>query len=150
MIQDFHFQEALPTDIVQITELEKLCFGNEGFSKKQVEYLVKKAKGEVVIVRISGKIAASLVLLFKKNSRHLRMYSLAVLPEMRGKGLAKQMIYYSERKAKEMGLNLLSLEVSENNPAAIQLYQSTGFQIIQMKNAYYKDGSNALVMRKKL
>lgn len=150
MSLQFHFQKALLDDVEQIAELEKLCFGEEGFSKKQISYLIRKAKGEVVIVKISGEIVANLILLFKKGSHHLRMYSLAVSPVMRGKGLAKEMIYYSEKKAKQIGLNKLSLEVSEKNQAAIQLYQTAGFQIIQTKKDYYKDGSSALVMRKDL
>lgn len=148
MNQKFHFQKALPKDVDQIVELEKLCFGEEGFSKKQISYLIRKAKGEVVVIKISGEIVASLILLFRKNSRHIRLYSMLVSPEMRGKGLAKEMILYSEEKAKEMGLKKLSLEVNEKNHAAIQLYETVGFQIFHRKKNYYKDGNSAFVMRK--
>jgi ribosomal-protein-alanine N-acetyltransferase len=148
MNQHFHFQKALPADIAQIVDLEKLCFGIEGFSKNQINYLVSKAKGEVVVVKISSEIVASLILLYRKNSENLRIYSLVVSTEMRGKGLAKEMIFYSEKKAKSLGLKKLSLEVSENNQAAISLYQNAGFTIFQTKTQYYKDGSGALVMRK--
>jgi len=146
----FHFQKALPKDVEQVAELEKLCFGEEGFSKKQINYLIRKANGEVVVAIISGEIIASLILLFRKNSQQIRLYSLAVSPQMRGKGIAKEMISYSENKAKEMGLNKLSLEVNENNHSAIQLYQSAGFQFFQTKKDYYKDGSSALVMKKQI
>jgi len=146
----FHFQKALPEDVGQIAEFEKSNFGTEGFSKKQIRYLVINAKGEVVVIKISGEIVANLILLYRNKSKHARIYSLAVSPMMRGKGLAKHMIKYSEKKAKEMGLTKLSLEVSENNHAAIQLYISTGFQIVKTKKDYYKDGSNALVMKKTL
>jgi ribosomal protein S18 acetylase RimI-like enzyme len=104
----------------------------------------------VVVVKISDEIMANLILLYRKKSNHIRIYSLAVSPKMRGKGLAKHLIKYSEKKAQENDFKKLSLEVSENNLAAIQLYITTGFQIIQTKKEYYKDGSSALVMRKNL
>lgn len=150
MSHNFLFQKASPDDAAQIAEFERSNFGEEGFSKKQISYLISKAKGEVLVAKISEKVVANLILLFRKNSRQLRIYSLAVSSQMRGKGLAKQMILLSEKWAKKMGMERLSLEVNENNRAAIQLYLSTGFQITQTKKEYYKDGSSALVMRKKL
>lgn len=148
MTGTFHFQKALPDNVNQIVALEKLCFGEEGFSKRQIDYLVRKAKGEVVVIIVSGEIAANLILLFRKNSKHIRIYSLAVDPKMRGKGLAREMINYAEKKASQLNINQLSLEVNEHNFSAIQLYQSSGFQVVQTKKIYYKDGSDALVMKK--
>jgi len=148
MNNNFYFQKALPEEVVQIAKLEQQCFGEEGFLKKQVDYLVRKAEGEVVVIKFSEKIVASLILLFRKGSRHIRIYSLAVSPDFRGKGLAKEMLVYSEKKASEMNLKQISLEVNEKNTGAIELYQKSGFQVYKTKNNYYKDGSKALVMRK--
>jgi ribosomal-protein-alanine N-acetyltransferase len=40
------------------------------------------------------------------------------------------------------------LEVSENNNAAIYLYDKFGFKVINVRKKYYSDGSNALVMER--
>lgn len=150
MNQDFIIQRAWPEDAGQIAEFEKSNFGGEGFSIRQINYLISKAKGEVLIVKSERKIAASLILLSRKNSSQLRIYSLAVSPALRGKGMAKKMILHAEEKARKSGYKKLSLEVNENNLPAIQLYQACGFQFYRTKKAYYKDGSNALVMKKNL
>ena len=142
------FQQAMPQEAEQIAEFEETCFGEEGFSKNQIKYLIRKAKGEVIVVKKSGVLIGSLILLFRNNSKYLRIYSIAILPEMRGKGIANELIVYAEKKAEELRLKGISLEVNENNMAAVNLYQKAGFRVFQTKKNYYKDKSSALVMRK--
>ena len=63
---------------------------------------------------------------------------LAVHPEQRGKGLARNLMEHivgSERKA---GKKALRLDVIENNTAAEGLYQKLGFRYIQTKTLFYK------------
>ena len=40
------------------------------------------------------------------------------------------------------------LEVSNNNEAAINLYDKFGFKTINVRKKYYKDGSDALIMER--
>lgn len=63
---------------------------------------------------------------------------LAVHPEQRGKGLARNLMEHivgSERKA---GKKALRLDVIENNIAAEGLYQKLGFRYIQTKTLFYE------------
>ena len=63
---------------------------------------------------------------------------LAVHPEQRGKGLARNLMEHivgSERKA---GKKALRLDVIENNTAAEGLYQKLGFRYIQTKTLFYE------------
>lgn len=144
------FQNALPEDVERIYLLEKLCFGEDGFSKRQLRYLIVKSKGEVICLKKSTEILASMILLYRKGSRHIRIYSIGVIPKMRGKGLAGKLISFAEYKAFNLNLDQIRLEVNENNIPAITLYKSTGFIVSGSKKNYYKDGSNALVMYKNL
>lgn len=40
----------------------------------------------------------------------------------------------------------MMLEVSEANAAAVALYRGHGFEVLDRRRAYYRDGSDALVM----
>ena len=47
----------------------------------------------------------------------------------------------------QLGAQTLFLEVSAENPPAINLYAGLGFEQVGRRKAYYADGSDALVMR---
>lgn len=58
--------------------------------------------------------------------------SLAVLPEYRGHGIAKQLLKAQIEHAKLQGFDKATLLVDPDNPPALHLYESLGFR-------YYKD-----------
>lgn len=63
----------------------------------------------------------------------LYLDSLAVLPEYRGRGIAKELLKRAHAKAKEMGIGTSGLLVDCNNPKAEKLYLSVGFRQVGTK-----------------
>jgi GNAT superfamily N-acetyltransferase len=57
----------------------------------------------------------------------LNIHDLAVLPELRGQGIGRQLLQAVARRARELGCCKLTLEVYEKNPGARALYESEGF-----------------------
>ncbi|ANT60478.1 acetyltransferase [Salipiger sp. CCB-MM3] len=53
--------------------------------------------------------------------------SMFVSPEARGLGLARRLLQHLERTAQAEGIPLLRLETGDKLPAAMALYESTGF-----------------------
>jgi ribosomal-protein-alanine acetyltransferase len=145
---DMRIEKASIADIDEIFALEKVCFNLDAFSKKQFKYLVTKVNGEFVLVRRNRKIMAYLIMLKRKNSRHYRIYSIAILPEARGLGIAKKLLEFAEKTALKNNTKKISLEVGENNDAAINLYLKQGYQKVGVRSNYYSDGSDALIMTK--
>jgi ribosomal protein S18 acetylase RimI-like enzyme len=103
-----------------------------------------------MVLTENEKIAGFIVLLTRKTSFKARIYSVAVSPDFRGKKYGATLLEKTVDLALKEGKKFLSLEVSENNEAAIQLYQKFGFKVTGKRKAYYKDGSNALLMIKKI
>ena len=64
----------------------------------------------------------------------------------RGKGYGKMLLDYVFNKYKD---TRFILEVSSNNLNAINFYNNNGFIVINIRNNYYQDGSDALIMEKK-
>jgi hypothetical protein len=79
-----------------------------------------------------------------------RLYSLAIAPEARGRGIAKQLLRALELAAEKQLRLYMRLEVSRNNKAAIELYQSSGYRVFGEYSDYYQDHSDALRMQKKI
>lgn len=147
-LPDIKIHKATKADIDEIFALEQICFDKDAFSKKQFAYLVTKANGEFVLVRRNRKVLAYLIMLKRKNSRHYRIYSIAILPEARGLGIAKKLLEFAEKTALKNNTQKISLEVGENNLAAINLYLNQGYQKVGVRSNYYADGSDALIMTK--
>ena len=73
--------------------------------------------------------------------------NIAVLPEFRGKGIGRALLYNMFCEAKKRDLSRITLEVRQSNSVAINLYTSFGFREIGMRKNYYADnGENAIIM----
>lgn len=150
MTKDILITKALPDDFEEIHKLEQLCFGQESFSLCQLRYLGTKAKCDFLLTRENGKITSYIILLKRKRSSRMRIYSIAVSPDKRGKGLAILLLCEAEKRAKVYKYKYLTLEVSELNKGAVNLYLKSGFSIYGERLAYYKDGSKAILMQKEI
>ena len=76
--------------------------------------------------------------------------TLYVLKPYRNQGIAKALIQKFLEDFKNMHGSKITLEVSVNNETAKKLYESFEFKMIHVRNSYYKDGSDALVMLKEI
>jgi ribosomal protein S18 acetylase RimI-like enzyme len=83
--------------------------------------------------RLDGAIAgtAQLVRPARNNeaqSSSAQITTHFVAPWARGHGLARQIVVAAEEAARAAGIRVINLDVRETQGAAIQLYQSLGFQ----------------------
>jgi ribosomal-protein-alanine acetyltransferase len=144
------FRKATSDDLYSVYEIEKACFDAECFSLRQFRYLLNKAKSVFMVAEETGTIVGYIVLLRKNNVNGLRIYSIAISPDHRKKGIARQLLDEAERQTVEMKLAFLYLEVSEENKEARSLYEQAGFTDVGFIPSYYHDGSAAIQMRKVL
>jgi ribosomal protein S18 acetylase RimI-like enzyme len=87
----------------------------------------------VFVGRLDGTIAgtAQLVRPARNNeaqSASAQITTHFVAPWARGHGLARQIVVAAENAARQAGIRVVNLDVRETQGAAIQLYQSLGFQ----------------------
>lgn len=73
--------------------------------------------------------------------------NLAVLPELRGRGLGTQLLEVITHEAAQLGASVLTLEVRQSNDAARRLYERAGFyQDGVRKNYYTNPVEDALIL----
>lgn len=75
--------------------------------------------------------------------------NIVVKKSFRNKGIGSFLLDNLISSAKNLHLNIITLEVSEKNLSAIALYKKFGFEKLGIRKSYY-DGINGLVMSKKL
>ncbi len=76
--------------------------------------------------------------------------TVAVLPDYRRQGIAKEFMRQIEAYAIEREASAMMLEVELSNESAIKLYESLGYMKISVRMDYYGPGKDAHVMRKEL
>jgi ribosomal protein S18 acetylase RimI-like enzyme len=131
------------TDLDAVLELEKQ-FGAEAFSKRSLRHFINTGALRVFIDN-EANIIGSAILLERKNSNKVRLYSFIIDERFRGKGVGRSYLHalmFSNPSWREM-----CLEVSVNNTPAIRLYKSLGFQEQKRLNEFYSDGSDAIKLK---
>jgi putative acetyltransferase len=72
-----------------------------------------------------------------------------VLPELRGQGIARQVLDELERWANELNHTHCVLETGQKQPEAIRLYQRSGYDVIPNYGQYI-GVENSICMKKKI
>lgn len=148
METEFVITPALPEHLNGIMEIETLCFAEEAFSRRQMAYLISKAKGAFYVICSklqhascnTPQVVSYISLVSRSNASNLRIYSLAVHPCAREHHLATALLNKSVEYALSHNLRSITLEVHTTNKAALALYTKSGFQIITTKPGYYHNG----------
>jgi len=71
--------------------------------------------------------------------------TIAVAPSAQGHGLGAQLLEHVMQHAREQSCRRLHLEVKAGNPA-IHLYEKFGFTTVRVRQRYYPDFTDAVVM----
>lgn len=69
------------------------------------------------------------------------LQAIAILPEYRGKGLARQLLDKAGSVAKDSGANRIALQVEEVNEVAFKTYQSNGYVEVDRRPYVHFPGS---------
>ena len=147
---NIHIRIASEDDMDALLSLEKICFKEETFHKKQLKYLLLKAKSIVLIAENKDNIIGSIIILLRKTILNARVYSLNVHPEYRRLGIASSLMDSGMDILRKRGYEYITLEVGINNHAAQDLYRSKGFVVDKTLYNYYKNGDDALHLAMKL
>ena len=141
-------RKAQQADIPAILEIEWECFREDSFSKEQFAYLISRSKGIFYVMMEADRVIAYVSLLFHGGTRYLRIYSIAVHPDFRGKKVGQLLIDQIVVIAQKQGLKRITLEVNVSNSPAIHLYEKNGFKCTSIKENYYHNGTSAYYMQR--
>lgn len=142
------FLPATRSDIPLLAAMEIELFRTDRCSKKSLRYLIDHAHIIVAREAATTRIVGYAILLSRKNSRKMRIYSFGIAAAARQRGVAGKMIQVLEDIVKNKKCTTLTLEVSDGNTAAIALYRKHGFQQYGFRLGYYEDGGHAILMKK--
>lgn len=147
MTNQLTIRQAIPTDLQKVLAIENQSFKEQAFNARQFKYLMGSPTCTFVVADYDSQVVGYLILLRRKKSRTLRIYSIAVGAAHRGKGIGLKLLEHAQTEAQRHGDSGIRLEVDEANQVAVAFYTRFGFQIKGLKPDYYGPGQHALVMR---
>ncbi len=119
---------------------------NENFSKtNQLDQLLKDPYTKLYVYEENEKIVG--FLMYTELEETIDISNIYVEEEYRHKKIASNLLDTMISKMKDT-VKLITLEVRKDNEPAISLYQKFGFEIMHIREKYYKDVDAYLMGRR--
>jgi len=144
------YRQPTTLDLPVLASFEKELFPYSPWSTSQFkeEFAGIPTTRFMAIAESENKIVGYCGVFLPAPGVEADILTVAVLPEYRRQGIAREFMRQIEEWAKERGASAMMLEVEKSNSAAIELYKNLGYLQISVRMDYYGAGQDAFVMRK--
>ena len=137
-------RRASEHDVGSITAIENRVFRHP-WNKNQIQQELKQENGKLVYVEIEEKIMGYIMVRVVENEAQI--LNIAIDLPFQHRGYGKKLL---QNTLHELGTETdVFLEVRVSNLPAIKLYSEFNFEEIGVREQYYSDGENAIVMYRK-
>src|SRR4051794_8626888 len=137
-------------DLDALLALEAQAFDHDRLSRRSFRRFLSSPNAETVVAEQDGEISGYALVLFRPGAVVARLYSIALVPKVTGRGVGSRLLAAAEEAAITRGCALMRLEVREDNAAAISRYSKSGYRQFGRHAGYYEDGADALRFEKRL
>jgi len=132
-------QDAPLKCLERLYEIEKECFVEEAFTKKQISLLLTDYNSISLMAKDDGEIVGFIVGMIYPDGKLVNGHILTidVSPSHRRKGVGQMLLQEMEKIFGQKGVDACLLEVREGNVAALGLYHKLGYEEIGRLENYY-------------
>lgn len=142
---------AQMSDLAALLRIEERSFATDRLSQRSFRYLLSRANAATLVEEDgNGEIRGYAMVLFSRGTSLARLYSIAVDPDHRGKGLGTALLRAAEDAARARDAAYMRLEVRVDDPATQALYRREGYRKFAVQHHYYDDDVDAIRMEKTL
>ena len=144
-------QDASIRYLERLYEIEKECFVEEAFTRKQISLLLTDYNSVGLVAKDNGEIVGFVVGMVYPDGKVLdgHILTIDVLPKHRLGGIGGRLLQAVEEIFVEKGVKASYLEVREDNISALRLYQRFGYETVGKLENYYGN-SHGIYLRKVL
>ncbi|MCW4020098.1 MAG: GNAT family N-acetyltransferase [Candidatus Bathyarchaeota archaeon] len=141
-------------DYRHVVELavDPLTQSREG-AEKTISWASKSEDADVFVADLEGEIVGFIMMEYSKSERWAKIGYIgwiAVHPEHQRKGYGSKLIEAGEESARKMGMRRLYVEPTIKDDYAICFYIMNGLMPEGRRIGYYPDGSDSIILGKKL
>ncbi|HAI11917.1 MAG TPA: RimK family alpha-L-glutamate ligase, partial [Phycisphaerales bacterium] len=144
-------RSASVSDLDELLAIEQACFDiTRRSTRRSLLNSLNSPMQQIWVATTRDKNACEVisgVMILHHHVHTLRIYSIAVCPDFRGKGVGSKLLKYAHQLAVERHYDHLSLEADQADTKLIDWYVSHGYQVITSLPNYYASGHHAVRMR---
>jgi ribosomal-protein-alanine acetyltransferase len=149
--QDVTLRPGRIADLDALVALERRFFTSDHqISPRSFRRFLVSPKSTLIVAGVDGSVAGCVLVNYRKGSGLARLYTIAVDPNFRRRGIARRLLAAAEQDAKRRGCSVMRLEVREDDAGAIALYESSGYRGFGRRRRYYEGRIDALLFDKPL
>lgn len=137
-------------DVDTLYDIEIRCFDTDRLSKRSFRWMIQKGNCDFILARDEEEVVGYILVLYHRGTHLARLYSFAVTPERRGRGIADILMQHGEKLAVDRNCIYMRLEVHSKNQAAIRFYERYGYHPFGLFKDYYEDHADALRYQKRI
>lgn len=130
----------------ELMDIETACFTSDRISRSSFRKFLAGRSAATLVDSVHGYLRGYALVLFRRSSAIARLYSFAVPPAYRRRGVGKRLLAAAVATARERRAGALRLEIRLDNPSARLLYERAGFVAIGTAPGFYEDGADAVRM----
>jgi len=151
MVLTITIEGASINDLDRLCRIERQCFKEEAFTNQQIAHLLTDYSTISLVAKANGEASGFIIgtIYFERNAAVGHILTIDVSPMHRRKGTGTKLLTEIEKIFKQKDVQTCSLEVRDDNYAALSLYERLGYQRIgKLRNYYGK--ADGIYLRKTL
>jgi GNAT superfamily N-acetyltransferase len=102
---------------------------DDRFTPANLERYLNACDRWMHVLRLDGKAAGYCSYALTNTPREMKLEQLYLVPTLHGRGLGKHMLEHVEAHAKQLGCDVLMLQVNKRNTTASNVYLRSGFAV---------------------
>jgi ribosomal-protein-alanine N-acetyltransferase len=143
-------REAASEHSDALVDIEKTAFGAASWGAASVRESIGAPYVTTLLIFAEGDAPPIGFAMWRRLGEEGEILSLGVLPSRQREGAADALLARVIADAERIGVAALFLEVDAGNAAARALYEKHGFARVGERRGYYRNGADALVLRRAL
>ena len=147
---DARLRRGRAGDLDALLAIERAVFTTDVLSRRSLRHFLIAPNAAVIIAEDQGVVAGYALVLYRRNSKLARLYSIAVASAFRRRGWARRLLTAAEQMAAAGGRRIMRIEVRADNGGAIDLYERSGYRRFGRLARYYGGRIDALRYEKSL
>lgn len=140
---------SLP-DVPALATLEAQIFPYDALSQRSFRRFIKLGEAQLWVIEQQQQLLGYAIMLYRPATKLARLYTFAIAPEHRQRGLGTTLLQHMEGLAKQEHSLFVRLEVKADDDAARGFFHHHGYHDIGLKADYFDDHSDACVLQKQL
>jgi|SRR5271157_294166 len=142
-------RDASIADLDRLCEIERGCFAEEAFTKRQISQLLTDYNSISLTAIENGDIIGFIIGMIYPEGKTVtgHILTIDVSPDHRRKGIGRMLLQEIEGIFAQKSVQACLLEARENNVAALNLYRKLGYTEIGRLENYYGN-AHGICLRK--